>query len=130
MQESNRNPEEFLRLNRCERQKRYFSEDIKRSLVNDLDRKIVTIAEVCRAHQVNRSAVYKWIYKYSPMKKKGKKMVIEAESDTRMIQELRQKIKELEQHVGQKQVKIDFLEKMIELTEEDLSINIKKKGKT
>jgi len=130
MQKTDRKPEEFLRLSRLERQKRYFSEDIKRNLVNDIDRKIATIAEVCREHQVTRSAVYKWIYKYSPMKKRGKKMVIEAESDTRMIQELKEKIKELEQSVGQKQVKIDFLEKMIELTEEDLSINIKKKGKT
>lgn len=130
MQEKDRKPEEFLRLNRLERQNRYFSKDIKRELVNDLDRKIVSIAEVCREHQVTRSAVYKWIYKYSPMKKKGKKMVIEAQSDTRMIQELKRKIKELEQSVGQKQVKIDFLEKMIELTEEDQKIKIKKKGKT
>lgn len=130
MQEKDRNPEEFLRLNRLERQNRYFSEEIKRKLVNDLDRRIVSIAEVCRVHQVNRSAVYKWIYKYSPMKKKGKRMVIEAESDTRMIEQLKEKIKELEQSVGQKQVKIDFLEKMIELTEDDLKIKIKKKGKT
>ncbi len=130
MQEKDRNPEEFLRLNRLERQNRYFSEEIKRKLVNDLDRRIVSIAEVCRVHQVNRSAVYKWIYKYSPMKKKGKRMVIEAESDTRMIEQLKEKIKELEQSVGQKQVKIDFLEKMIKLTEDDLKIKIKKKGKT
>lgn len=130
MQETDRNPEEYFRMSRSERQNRYFSETIKRKIVNDLDRKVVTIAEVCRIHQVSRAAVYKWIYKYSPMKKRGNKMVIEPESDTRMIEQLKEKVKELEQSVGQKQVKIDFLEKMIELTEEDLNIKIKKKGKT
>lgn len=120
-------PENFLRLTRVERQNRHFSDEIKRSIVHDLDRKIVTLAEIVENYQVSRAAVYKWIYKYSPMKKKGKKMVIEAESDTRKILELKNKIKELERAVGQKQVKIDYLEKMIELTEEDLKIKIKKK---
>jgi len=129
MKETDRNPEEYLKINLRESYNRYFSDDIKRKLVNDLDRKITTIAEVCRVHLVSRTSVYKWIYRYSLMKKKGNKMVIESESDTRMIEQLKEKVKELEQSVGQKQVKIDFLEKMIELTEEDLSINIKKKGK-
>ena len=128
MQNIERLPSEYLKMSSYERQKRYFSEDIKRKLVNDIDRRVATIAEVCRVHQVSRTAVYKWVYKYSTMKKKGKKMVIEAQSDTRKIEQLKQKIKELEQYVGQKQVKIDFLEKMIELTEEDLNIKIKKKG--
>ncbi len=56
-------------------------------------------------------------------------MVLESDSDARKIAELKAQIKHLEQTVGQKQIKIDFLEKMIELTEEDLKIDIKKKGK-
>jgi len=119
--------EGYLKLTRTERQNRYFSEDFRRKVVNDLDRKIVTISEIVSTYQVSRSAIYKWIYKYSTMKKRGKKMVIEAESDTRKIVQLQDKIKELERAVGQKQVKIDYLEKMIELTEEDLKIRIKKK---
>lgn len=120
-------PEGFLKLTRLERQNRYFSEDFKRKIVNDLDRKIVRMSEVVSTYQVSSAAVYKWIYKYSTMKKQGKKMVIEAESDTKKIIQLQNKIRELEQAVGQKQVKIDYLEKMIELTEEDLNIKIKKK---
>jgi transposase-like protein len=110
-----------------ERRNRYFSEEIKRKVVDELDRNLVTMAEICREYQVSDTAVYKWREKYSLMGKKKVKMVVEPESDTRKIQQLKDKIKELERMVGQKQIKIDFLEKMIELTEEDLGIDIKKK---
>jgi hypothetical protein len=43
---------------------------------------------------------------------------------------MQERIKELERAVGQKQLKIDFLEKMIEITEQDLKIDIKKKAST
>jgi hypothetical protein len=62
------------------------------------------------------------------MRKKKEKQVVESKSDTRKIAELQQKIKDLERLVGQKQVEVEFLNKMIELTEEDLNIDIKKKG--
>lgn len=119
--------ESYTNLTRSERHNRYFSKEIKRQTVQDLDRKIVTIAEVCRELQVSRTTVYKWLFIYSGMKKKGKKMVIESESETRKNLELHKKIKELEQMLGQKQVEIEFLNKMIELTEKDLDIKIKKK---
>lgn len=113
-----------------ERRKRYFSEEIKRKIIDELDRNLVTMAEICREYQVSDTAVYKWREKYSLMGKKKVKMVVEPESDTRKIQQLKEKIKELERLVGQKQINIEFLEKMIDLTEEDLGIDIKKKGNT
>lgn len=39
---------------------------------------------------------------------------------------LKQRIKDLEQKVGQKQIKIDYLEKMIDKAKDDLNIDIKK----
>jgi transposase-like protein len=117
-------------MSRQERQNRYFSEEIKRKLVDEWDKKLITLAEICREYEVTDTSVYKWREKYSLMGKKKQKLVVEPESDTRKIQQLREKIKELERMVGQKQIKIDFLEKMIDLTEEDLGIDIKKKGNT
>jgi transposase len=122
--------EQIQGMTRQERQNRYFSEELKRRLVSELDRKLVTIAEICREYQVSRTAVDKWRHKYSVMGKKKVKMVVEPESDTRKIQELKNKVKELERMLGQKQINIEFLEKMIELAEEDLGIDIKKKGNT
>jgi len=113
-----------------ERQNRYFSDEFKRQRVSDIERKLITIAEVCRQYQVSRTAVSKWLYKFSTMKKKKEKMVYESDSDTAKLKQMQERIKELERAVGQKQLKIDFLEKMIEITEQDLKIDIKKKAST
>ena len=41
--------------------------------------------------------------------------------------QLQEQIKELERALGQKQIKIDFLEKQIEIAEETYQVDIKKK---
>lgn len=48
------------------------------------------------------------------------------ESSTDKVKKQQQRIRELEQMLGQKQIKIEFLEKMIELASEDLDYDIKK----
>ncbi len=110
-----------------ERQNRYFSDGFKRKKVSEIDRNLTTIAEISREYQVSRTSIRKWIIKYSEMRKKGVKQIVEAKSDTRKIQQLKQQIKELEQVIGQKQLLIDFQQKVIELTEEEHQIDIKKK---
>jgi transposase len=112
----------------AERQERHFSEEFKRRKVNELERKLITISELCREYEVSDTAIYKWINKYSRMKKKKERMVVESESDTRKIKEMKERIKELERIIGQKQLMIDFQEKMIELAEEEYKIDIKKKS--
>src|SRR5438105_2230093 len=94
---------------------RYFSEEFKKKKVDELDKKITTISEICKEYGLSTTAVYKWIYKYSLMKKKGVKMVVEAESDTTKIKALKQHILQLEQLLGQKQFELDFLQKQMEL---------------
>ena len=42
------------------------------------------------------------------------------------MKELEARIKELESAVGRKQMKIDYLEKMMEIAKEELDIDIKK----
>ncbi len=121
---------EYERLSRRERQNRYFSEDFKRKKVSEIERNLTTVAEISREYQVSNTAVYKWIYKFSRMQKKGLKMVVEAKGDTQKLILLKEQIKELEQIIGQKQLRIDFLEKMIELAEDKYKIKIKKKSFT
>ena len=57
-------------------------------------------------------------------------MVHESDSDSYKVKQMQERIRELEQAVGQKQLKIDFLEKMIEIAGEDLKVDIKKKLST
>ena len=89
-----------------ERQNRTFSEDLKRRIVLELDKGLVKMSEVCREYQVRGNTVYKWRYKYSMTRKKGVRMVVEAESDTIKLKQLREQLREYEQLIGQKQIKI------------------------
>jgi hypothetical protein len=76
---------------------------------------------------VSTTAVYKWLDKFSRNRKRGVKQVVEPMSDTRKIQDLKARIRELEQMVGQKQFEIEFKSKMIDIAEEMYGIDIKKK---
>ncbi|MEG9329253.1 hypothetical protein V6B16_15035, partial [Salinimicrobium catena] len=78
-------------------------------------------------YEVSTTAVYKWLDKYSRDRKRGVKQIVELMSDTRKIQDLKAKIRELEQLVGQKQFEIEFKNKMIDIAEEMYDIDIKKK---
>jgi|SRR5476651_923784 len=118
---------EYARLTSKERQKRFFSDSFKQLKVSEIDRNILSVAELCREYQVTRTAVYKWIHKYSQMRKKEVRQVIETESDTRKVLLLKQEVAELQRVVGEKQLKMDFLEKMIKLAEDEYGLDIKKK---
>ena len=107
--------------------KRSFSEDFKKKKVRELERNISSIADICRTYSVSRTSVYKWIYKYSAMANKQEKQVVEAKSDTQRIKALEGRIKELERVVGQKQLLLEFKDKMIEIAESIYGVDIKKK---
>jgi len=121
------NLKDYEKLTSRERQIRYFSEDFKRKKVSEIERNLIGVSALCREYQVTRSSVYKWIYKYSSMRKKGVKQVVEAKSDSQKIAALRAQVKELERIIGEKQVKLDFQEKMIEIAESEYKVDIKKK---
>jgi len=118
---------ERFKLEPIKRQNRYFSEEIKRQKVKDLEKNLVTISELCREYQVSRTSVYRWIYQYSVNRKRQEKQIVEKSSDTRKIKELQDRVKELERIIGQKQLLLDFKDKMIEIAEEMYQVDIKKK---
>lgn len=109
------------------RQMRYFSEGFKKQKVRDIERNLCKVRDICKEYEVSDTAVYNWIYKYSAMRKKVERQVVESESDTKKILALREHVKELERIIGQKQLLIDFQEKVIELAEQEYKLDIKKK---
>ncbi|MBU2651102.1 MAG: transposase [Bacteroidetes bacterium] len=110
-----------------QRRQRTFSESIRKEVVRKIENNLLTVREVSIDYQVSRTSVYNWVYKYSSLYKKGHRQIIEPMSSSKQIKVLKDKIKELEQIVGQKQIELDFLNKLIEIAEEDLGIDIKKK---
>lgn len=109
-----------------ERHRRSFSEEFKRKKVREIEQKITTVAEVSREYEVTRTNVSRWLTKYGSSYMKGVRTIVEADSDTRKLLELKTKVAELERIIGQKQVMLDFKDKMIELAEEAYGVDIKK----
>ena len=107
---------------------RSFSEEFKKKKIRELEKNLTTVTEISKTYGVGRTSVYKWIYKYSVMAKKQIKQVVEAKSDTQKIKALEERIKELERIVGQKQLLLEFQDKMIEIAEADYGVDIKKKA--
>jgi transposase len=110
-----------------ERQRRSFSENFKVRKVREIETGITKVLEICKAYEVSDAAVYAWIKKYGIMKDKKERLVVESESDTQELLALRKRIAELERTIGQKQLLIDFKDKMIEIAEEMYGVDIKKK---
>lgn len=115
------------KVNRQIRQTRYFTEDFKKAKVKEIEQNLTTVIEISRQYNVSTAAVYKWMYKYSFHLKKGIKQVIELKSETLKTKHLKERVAELERIVGQKQLAIDFHDKLIEIASDEFGVDIKKK---
>jgi transposase-like protein len=119
-------PEAF-RIKPTKRQLRYFSESFRRQKVRELDRNLTTVRLISREFDVSRTSIYRWLHKYSVYRAKQVRQIVEPMSDARKIEELRKRIKELEQLIGQKQIQLEFKDKLIEIAEQMYQVDIKKK---
>jgi transposase-like protein len=108
------------------RERRTFSEALKRRLVSDLERKITTIQNICELYSVSRTSIYRWMYKYSIHYKKGTVQVIQMKSESEKNKQLYSRIQELEAVLGRKQLEIDYNSKLIELASKELGYDLKK----
>lgn len=108
------------------RKVRHFSESFKEKIVKDLDSGLTRIKEVSTLYDVKQQTVYNWLYRYSIHHKKGSRMVVELESEGKKSERLEQRIAELERAVGQKQLSIDYLEKLVEIAGAHYQTDLKK----
>jgi transposase-like protein len=109
---------------------RHFSEEFKKSKVRELVDKQVTVTELSRLYGVTRTAVYKWLYRYSPHYEKKSILVVEMESESYKTKRLLEKVAELERVIGQKQLELDFLNKLLDIGSEELGFDLKKNFST
>lgn len=119
-----------FKMSIAQRQVRHFSDAIKIQKVREVESGQTKISEIVNEYEVAATTVYKWMKKFGTMKKKPERLIIEADSDTAKLLELKKKVAELERTIGQKQILIDFKDKMIELAEEHYKIDIKKNFST
>lgn len=114
----------------AERRQRHFSDSFKIQKVRELEIGKTKVSELCKQYEVSATNVYRWLNKFGTMKDKTERLIIETESDTKQLLELRKKVAELEQIIGQKQILLDFKDKMIDLAEDTYGVDIKKKYST
>lgn len=110
-------------------QRRIFSEEFKREKVQELSSGLYSIASFCNLWGVSYTTVYRWLYRYSPDHKKGTTVVIQKESEAQKTSDLLLKVADLERRLGQKQMQLDYLEKLIEIASKDSGFDIKKNTK-
>lgn len=119
-----------FKMTKAERSRRHFSDSFRIQKVRELETGKTKVSELCKQYEVSDTTVYRWLNKFGTMKDKKERLIIETDSDTKQLLSLKKKIADLERIVGQKQILIDFQEKMIELAEEAYGVDIKKKFST
>ena len=107
--------------------RRTFSEAFKREKVKMLEDRQVTVKQLSRIYEVSETAIYLWIRNYSKKIVLREKLVVEKESEGTRTLALMKQVAELERIVGQKQMQVDYFKKLIELIEEDMGEDMKKK---
>ena len=108
------------------RKRRKYSVEFKKSIVTMFESGEYSTLQIEKLYGIRNAQVYNWIYKYSTFNEKCVRIVEMKDSNQNKVKELQNKLKELEQIVGQKQITIDYLEKMIEVAKEEYDIDIKK----
>jgi transposase len=106
--------------------RRQFSEQIKRQAVADFRSGKYTALDLADLYHCHHQTIYNWIYKYSPGDSPCINVVEMSESTDQKVKNLQNKIAELERALGRKQIKVDFMEKMIELAENEYDLDLKK----
>lgn len=112
------------------RKHRHYSDEFKKELVNVFESGKYSVGQLTKLYGISSTIIYRWIYKFSNFNEKGIRVVEMKQSDSLKLKELLEKVKDLERIVGQKQIKIDYLEKMIDIAKDEFDIDIKKKHNT
>jgi len=108
------------------RKKRVYAEDFKKEIVSIFESGKLSVIQIEKLYNINNKSIYDWIYKYSKFNEKGSRVVEMKASNINKLKELETRLQELERIVGQKQIKIEYLEKLIELADKELGTDIKK----
>ena len=108
------------------KKRRRFTDEFKKEIVSIFESGKLSVLQLQKLYGINGTVIYRWIYKFSTFNEKGCRIVEMSVSSHNKLKELEAKVKQLEQIVGQKQIAIDYLEKMIELAGSEFNIDVKK----
>ncbi len=115
------------------KQSRVFSEELRKHIVNQIENGSLTPAAAMREYGIKASrTIYLSLDRYSRNLKKGIRLVMEKDSQSKSNEELRKKVLELEAALGRKSLEADLyriiVEKASKLYKVDLKKNFGEKG--
>lgn len=106
--------------------RRIFSEEFKRQKIQQIVENKLTIKEVSEAYGVTSMSVYRWLYRYSPHHQKGTTQVVQMQSEEQKTKDILRQLAEAERVIGQKQLQLDYLERLILIAGQALKVDLKK----
>lgn len=118
------------RIKRKLQRRREFSDEVRRKVVREFRQGNHTVKELAALYHVSEQSIYRWIHKFSATDEPTITVVEMADSTDKKLKDLQQKIADLERTLGQKQIKLDFYEKMMDLAEEEYDLDLKKNSFT
>ena len=108
--------------------KRVFDLGLKLDLVKQIEEGKVSVREISSIYQVSTTAIYKWLRKYSDLYRIQTRVIVEKKSLSKKNKELEKRVKDLEASLGRKQMRVDYLERIITLSSERLGEDLEKKN--
>lgn len=111
----------------------YYTDELKKEVVNKVLNKELTQIEAMKKYGIEgHSTIARWIHKFSNFEEKDTKGE-EMKEKRKDIAEMKERIQRLEKLLADKEIeltdqrmKADILEKIIELSEKDLNVQLKK----
>jgi transposase len=108
------------------REKRYFSEDLRRQIVKEIEDGVYGKSEAARVYGVSNVCIYKWLYKYSFKYQKGIVTVVELESEGVKRKKLEQQQADSHKIIAAQTVELFFYKQLVEVISEHYDFDFKK----
>lgn len=109
--------------------RRVFDLSLKIKLVKQIEKGELRVIDISKIYGVSHTAIYKWLKKYSELYGNNNQVIVESKSLSKKNKEQSERIKELERALGQKQMRVDYLEKLVDTVSDRIGEDIEKKIK-
>jgi transposase-like protein len=108
------------------REKRYFSEDLRRHIVKEIEDGVYGPSEAARVYEVSSVSIYNWLRKYSLKYQKGIVTVVELESESVKRKKLEQQQSDSHKIIAAQTVELFFYKQLVEVISDHYDFDFKK----
>jgi transposase len=108
------------------RDKRYFSEDLRRQIVKEVEDGVYNKSEAARVYGVSTVCIYNWLHKYSFKYQKGIVTVVELESESAKRKKLEQQQADAHKIIAAQTVELYFYKQLVEVISTHYDFDFKK----